>query len=232
MAVRFRSPAFFKKMRKTAILILMLGMLNFYGCASVPIEPLPKTTVKPGSIYHRVEKGQTLWRIAKIYSVDIDELVKANRIADTSNIEIGQAILIPRKPDEKPAGIPVTAEEFAWPLKGKVISSYGQVNGNLKNKGINIQAQENAKVIASRSGKVIFYGPLTGGFGKTIIIDHGDGYSTLYARNAEVFVKPGELVVKNAAIAKAGSAGRDKNTYLHFEIRKGHSPQNPGFYLP
>jgi murein DD-endopeptidase MepM/ murein hydrolase activator NlpD len=207
-------------------------MLNFYGCATAPLEPLPKTSAKTPGTYHRVEKGQTLWRISKIYNVDIDELVKANHIADSLSIEIGQAIFIPRKPGEKLERVPISAEEFGWPLKGKVITLYGQVTGNIKNDGIDLHAEQGAKVIASRSGKVIFYGPLTGGFGKTIIIDHGDGYSTVYARNSEVFVKPGDDIIKGTVIAKVGSAGRDKNTYLHFEIRKGHLPQNPGFYLP
>ncbi|MCX5709267.1 MAG: M23 family metallopeptidase, partial [Candidatus Omnitrophica bacterium] len=52
------------------------------------------------------------------------------------------------------------------------------------------------------------------------------------ARNSELFVKAGDNVLKGTLIAKAGSAGRDKNTYLHFEIRKGHVSQNPYFYLP
>jgi murein DD-endopeptidase MepM/ murein hydrolase activator NlpD len=70
-------------------------------------------------------------------------------------------------------------------------------------------------------------------FSKTIIIDHGDGFSTVYARNAQILVKPGESVQRGTLIAKVGSNSmRDKNTYLHFEIRKSHIPKNPYFYLP
>jgi murein DD-endopeptidase MepM/ murein hydrolase activator NlpD len=64
-----------------------------------------------------------------------------------------------------------------------------------------------------------------------LIIDHGDGFSSVYARNSEVFIKVGENIKKGTVIAKVGSAGRDKNEYLHFQIRKGHIPQNPNFYL-
>ena len=64
------------------------------------------------------------------------------------------------------------------------------------------------------------------------MIDHGDGLSTVYARNSEVFVKIGDEVQRGVRIAKVGQAGRDKNSYLHFEIRKRHVPQNPYFYLP
>ena len=100
------------------------------------------------------------------------------------------------------------------------------------NKGINIQPYSGSDVVAARSGRVVFYADNFGGYGKTIIIEHEDGLSTVYARNQSVFTKAGESVQKGAVIAKAGSAGRDKNTYLHFEIRKGHIAQNPYYYLP
>ncbi|MBM3252459.1 MAG: M23 family metallopeptidase [Candidatus Omnitrophica bacterium] len=100
------------------------------------------------------------------------------------------------------------------------------------NKGLNIQSYGNADIIASRSGKVVFYDNNFNDFGKTIIIEHSDGFSTVYARNSRVFIKVGDYVRKGTLIAKAGSTARDKNVYLHFEIRKGHLPQNPYFYLP
>jgi murein DD-endopeptidase MepM/ murein hydrolase activator NlpD len=100
------------------------------------------------------------------------------------------------------------------------------------NKGINIAPTGSPDVLAMRSGKVIFYADNFGSFGKTIIIDHGDGLSTVYARNQDVFIKPGEWVKKGSVIAKAGSAGRDKDIYLHFEIRRSGAPQNPYYYLP
>ena len=117
-------------------------------------------------------------------------------------------------------------------MRGRVITSFGQNSSNTINKGINIKPYSNQDVVAARGGKVVFYSEDFDGFGKTIIIDHGDGLLTVYSRNAQVFIKAGDVVQKGALIAKAGSAGRDKNTYLHFEIRKGHIPQNPYFYLP
>jgi len=65
-----------------------------------------------------------------------------------------------------------------------------------------------------------------------VIIDHLDGFSTLYAQNSSVLVKTGESVNQGQAIAKAGSSGRADRTCLHFEIRKGDKPQNPFYYLP
>ena len=95
-----------------------------------------------------------------------------------------------------------------------------------------IQPSGNLDVIASRNGRVVFLSENFGGFGKTLIVDHGDGLSTVYARNLAVFVKAGDNVQKGQLIARAGSAGRDKNVYLHFEVRKGYVSQNPYYYLP
>jgi murein DD-endopeptidase MepM/ murein hydrolase activator NlpD len=122
-------------------------------------------------------------------------------------------------------------KDFIWPLKGKIIAVFGQSFNNMANKGINIQPYNDLDIKASRSGRIIFYADDFKNYGKTIIIDHGDGFSTVYARNAEIFVKIGDYVQQGSYIAKAGSSGRDKNIYLHFQIRKGHIPQNPNFYL-
>jgi murein DD-endopeptidase MepM/ murein hydrolase activator NlpD len=123
-------------------------------------------------------------------------------------------------------------EDFIWPLKGKVISGFGQKVNNAVNKGIDIQPYKQLEVVASRSGKVVFYNNDFLDLGKTIIIEHPDGFWTVYGRNEEVFVKIGDNIKKGINIARVGRAGRDKNIYLHFEIRKGHIPQNPNFYLP
>jgi murein DD-endopeptidase MepM/ murein hydrolase activator NlpD len=195
----------------------------------------------PGS-YHRVEKGQTLWRIAKTYGADMQEVVEINKISDASSIEVGQMIFIPRgssAPKEpvviqaqSPANARIFADEdFVWPLRGSVISTFGQSYEGFINNGIFIQPSGDGSVVASRSGTVSFYSPQLGSFGKTLIIDHGDGFSTVYARNEEVYVKPGDVVRQRTMIAKAGKAGKDRRRYLYFEIRKGYTAQNPNFYL-
>jgi murein DD-endopeptidase MepM/ murein hydrolase activator NlpD len=208
-------------------------LLTFSGCATVPNIELPSQPQGLPGIYHRVETGQTLWRISEMYRIDLAELIKINRIPDASQIEIGQLIYIPSS--EKSQTLSVRnnqIEDFIWPAKGKVISTFGQTTGNMINKGINIEAYKDAQVVAARTGRIVFYSPSFNNYGKTIIIDHGDGLSTVYARNSEVFVKIGDEIQKGARIAKVGQSGRDKNAYLHFEIRKKHIPQNPYFYLP
>jgi murein DD-endopeptidase MepM/ murein hydrolase activator NlpD len=191
------------------------------------VPPPPVKETLPG-FYHRAERGQTLWRISKIYDVGLEELIRLNHISDNSSIEIGQLIFIPYGRQKQST---ISIEDFIWPIKGQVISGFGGNYNNMMNKGINIRPFQTKEVVSSRSGKVVFYSPHLEGFGKTVIIDHGDGFLTVYARNSEVFVKTGDSVEKGVIIANVGRVGRDKNTYLHFEIRKDHIPQNPYFYL-
>ncbi|MDD5432889.1 MAG: LysM peptidoglycan-binding domain-containing M23 family metallopeptidase [Candidatus Omnitrophica bacterium] len=214
-------------------LTLSLLALFFSGCASQPIIPSTKIEGLPG-IYHKVEKGETLWRISKMYNIDIDEIIRVNRIPESSSIEIGQLIFIPnqKKQTSQPAIKYSSSDDFTWPAKGRILLGFGQTSNNILNKGINIQAIESTDVIAARNGRVSFCADEFGQFGKTIIIDHQDGFFTIYSRNSKVFVKPGDSVQKGAVIAKVGNASRDKNNYLHFEIRKGPYPQNPNYYLP
>lgn len=228
MWVRFPSLAPVDMGKFRLLNIQSVWLIFVFGCATVPSgSPAPQSL--SAANYHCIQKGETLWRISKIYGVDLDELIRINRISDSTKIEPGQKIFLGEKAK---SDVYSSAEDFSWPVKGRIIADYGQVFGNMANKGINIAGNAGADVTASRSGRVVFYAPVFDDFGKTIIIDHGDGFLTVYARNSEVFVRPGDIVKKGTAIAKIGAAGRDKNTYLHFEIRKKYLAQNPGFYLP
>ncbi len=219
-------------MRKIGLLIIIV--LGLAGCAStVPYTTpiVPAFTNMPG-IYHHVEAGQTLWKISRIYAIDLEEILRVNRNLESSRLEPGQVIFIPNRHNKVELPVNYTNDDFIWPLKGRVIAPFGTNYHNLMNKGLNIQPYSNTGIIASRSGKVVFYSSDFGNFGKVLIIDHGDGLRSVYARNLEVYVRIGEIVKQGALIARAGSVGRDKGTYLHFEIRKGANPQNPTFYLP
>jgi len=215
-------------------IILVIFILGLSGCVSAPEYKRPAAPVlanMPG-IYHRVEAGQTLWRIARIYNIDLDEILRVNPNLESSKIEIGQSIFIPNRRSKVGFSASYANDDFIWPLKGRVIANFGNNYRNFMNKGLNIQPYSKTDVVASRSGKVVFYASNFGNYGKILIIDHGDGLRTIYARNAEVYVGIGETVKQGALIARAGCAGRDKAAYLHFEIRKGTTPQNPLFYLP
>jgi murein DD-endopeptidase MepM/ murein hydrolase activator NlpD len=224
-------------------IILILTVITLAGCATVP-APVGLTTMPPtasqasSGIRHRVETGQTLWRISKIYNVDIDDIIRVNRISESTPIEVGQVLLIPgglktQNIPLKPAEpVQSAGDDFIWPLKGRVIAGFGSTYRNLINRGINIQTSSGANVLASRSGRVVFYSSSFGNFGKTVIIDHGDGLRSVYSRISDCFVQAGENVSRGALIGRTGASTRDKNSYLHFEIRKGSLAQNPLFYLP
>jgi len=126
----------------------------------------------------------------------------------------------------------VPKDSFVWPVKGYIVSPFGSSVDRVKNKGIDIRTSEGAQIKASRSGRVVYCDSYLKGFGKTIILDHGDGYQTVYSYNSDILVRVGEDVLQNTVIAKAGRSGRAKEPALHFEIRKDGEPQNPAFYLP
>ncbi|MDO8488910.1 MAG: LysM peptidoglycan-binding domain-containing M23 family metallopeptidase [Candidatus Omnitrophota bacterium] len=216
-------------------IIFLLIVLFVAGCSTVPPYTGPVIPVVPqtvSGIQHRVEAGQTLWKISKLYDVDIDEILRVNHISEEAKIEIGQLLLIPSRSKATNIMVKSSGDDFIWPLKGRVISGFGLNYRNLMNKGINIQASMGAQVFATRSGKVVFYASNFGNFGKTIIIDHGDGLRSVYSRVLQVYVQLGQMVQSGSAIGSVGTSLRDKNSYLHFEIRKGAIPQNPLFYLP
>lgn len=221
---------------KTGFIVLscISFCLNLIGCVSLPATTQVTPNLNIPGFYHRVERGQTLWKISKIYNIDLDELIKINHISDVTNIEIGQMLFIPRQQKQQRVSLlESTLEDFIWPVNGKVIAAFGETFDHMVNKGINIQPSNNSDVRASRSGKVVFHSLNFKGYGKTIIIDHGDGFLTVYTKNSQVFAKLGDFVSKGSVIAKVGPAGNTggENSYLHFEIRKGYIPQNPYYYL-
>jgi murein DD-endopeptidase MepM/ murein hydrolase activator NlpD len=216
-----------------SIFFLVPAFLFFFGCAATPYCPPPAAAppAMPG-VYHRVSRGETLWRIARAYNIEMEELARLNRISDVSVIETDQLIFIPNCQKQLSLSSVYAGDDFIWPLKGEVINFFGETYGSMINKGINIGPAGSHQVLAVRNGRTVFYSGNFGSFGKTVIIDHGDGVYAVYARNKEVFIKPGDRVIKGAVIANVGSAGRDKEEYLHFELRQGHIPKNPLFYLP
>lgn len=199
----------------------------------------------PGS-YHRVERGQTLWSISKRYGVDLETLVHLNRLPSSSQINAGQLIFVPAQPTSgaapsvssmttaPSAAEPFTADAngFLWPLEGRVLAVFGARQQGVANQGIDVAAPLGAPVLASRGGRVIFVGEELPGYGRTVILDHGDGYATVYAWNSEVLVRVGQVVPQRQVIARVGATGRAASSGVHFEIRRGHRPQNPFYFLP
>ena len=242
LVTRVRSPlaALWTDLVETEKIMMRLGfmmimLIFFAGCATAPYPRGDLGRISAPGIYHEVARGETLWGISKIYAVALSKIASANRLPDASKIEVGQLIFIPTAGETaKPASYAKAAklESFIWPVRGIVVSYFGSTKSMAKNKGIDIRAQEGSAVAASRSGRVTFATNHLKGYGKTIIIDHFDGFETVYAHNKENLVQAGQHVKRGEIIAKAGSTGRTEVSALHFEIRKNHKPQNPFYYLP
>ena len=128
-------------------------------------------------------------------------------------------------------GFPSMKGSLKMPVKGTVVSFYGKrrdprFNAPIFNKGIEIKAPMGAKVRAVYHGKVIF-ADWFGGYGLTMIIDHGDGYYTVFAHLSEILKKVGEEVEKGEVVALVGDTGSLKGPRLYFEIRYHGMPRDP-----
>ncbi len=97
--------------------------------------------------------------------------------------------------------------------------------------GIDIGADYGDSVRAADGG-VVIYADWMGGYGKAVIIDHGNGISTLYGHNSELLVVEGQRVRKGEVISRVGSTGYSTGPHLHFEVRENGSPTSPMDYLP
>lgn len=118
---------------------------------------------------------------------------------------------------------------FAWPVyRAKLTSDFGQRWGSF-HPGMDMVSEQSG-ILASDNGKVILAGWKTG-YGNCIIIDHQNGYSTLYGHLSKIEVNNGENVQKGEKIGIMGSTGNATGVHLHFEIRKGEEQQNPLKFL-
>ncbi|SHJ62394.1 murein hydrolase activator EnvC family protein [Paramaledivibacter caminithermalis] len=127
--------------------------------------------------------------------------------------------------------------KMAWPAPGfsRITSPFGyRIHPILRVKklhtGIDIGIPYGKNIVAAQSGKVIHSGWL-GGYGKTIMIDHGGGIVTLYAHNSSILVKEGQKVERGQIISKCGSTGMSTGPHLHFEVRKNGEYIDPQQYV-
>jgi len=117
---------------------------------------------------------------------------------------------------------------FVWPTSSRLISGNDFWSGHL---GLDIGAAMGAPVYAADSGVVVYASSISGGYGLMVMIDHGNGFHTLYAHLSQILVKCGQNVVQGQTIAYSGSSGNSTGPHLHFEIRYGGAFVNPRDYL-
>jgi len=132
-------------------------------------------------------------------------------------------------PTPPPLPPPESSGDLAWPTIGIVTSWFGPRWGRVHN-GLDIAAASGTQIYAAQSGTVI-QSSAYGGYGNMIVIDHGDGFTTVYAHLSEYSVSTGESVSRGAAIGAMGCTGSCTGPHLHFETRVNGVPQNPMLYL-
>ncbi len=131
------------------------------------------------------------------------------------------------KPSEATGALPT----FRWPVRGKVITSYGAKTNGKSNDGINLAVPEGTPVKAAEDGVVAYSGNELKGYGNLVLVRHSNGYVTAYAHASELMVKRGDTIKHGQIIAKSGQSGEVGSPQLHFEIRKGSSPVDPLQFL-
>ena len=117
--------------------------------------------------------------------------------------------------------------KLAWPVSGKLVASYGQVRaGGMRWDGVLLAGAQGTPVRAVYHGRVV-YADWLSGLGLLTIIDHGDGYLSLYGHNERLFKEVGERVTAGDTIATVGDSGGRSSPALYFEIRKAGKPIDP-----
>lgn len=191
-------------------------------------------------IVHKVAAGDTVYSVAKKYKSDAQKIVNfpANNFADldTFALNIGQIIFVPdgvmpeAVPVYKPAPIPQfiagTGGKFQWPTQG-IITQY-PVSYHM---AVDIANGSAPSILAGDAGIVSFAGCLRYGYGCHIVINHADGFQSLYGHMSAFNVEVGQQVGRGQVIGRMGSTGRSTGTHLHFEVRKNGVLLNPLSYL-
>jgi len=202
--------------------------------------------------HHTVQRGETLSGIARRYGVSTRALARDNAIANVDHIEAGQKVFIrARSKTEESREAPTRTAQatadtstsltrthsvrgtgrLAWPLKGTVARRYGGSVGGGPARGIAIRAARGAAVKAADNGLVVVCCEHMRGYGKVVVLDHGNGLITVYANNDTLLVRPGESVRKGQSIARVGSTGRAARSQLEFRVYRWGLPQDPLRYL-
>jgi len=201
------------------------------GCATVSDGITPQADFHRRGMYHKVQKDQTLWRIAQAYQVSMADIIISNNIPNAAMIEENQLIFIPGV--DEILDIPLIEPdldqpEFIWPVDGRIVTYYGDRQGYRRHQGIELATLSQQPVKAARKGKIVFADYLTG-YDYTVIVDHQDGYFSVYGKTSELLVDLGDSVAQGDQIAKT-RGGEDQT--LYFEIRRDTVAENPLYFLP
>ena len=201
----------------------------------VAMNDLPSARyLRPGQIlevpdtdgtYVKLKKGDTISGVCKKYEVELTDLVNANPGVDIAALQIGEKLFIPG------SGALAQLFRFAWPVHGRISGRYGMrlhpvYRRRMMHTGLDIAAPRGTSIRAALGGRVKFVG-WKGGYGKTVIVEHPNGYETLYGHCQTILVDRGQTVKKGERVAKVGTTGVSTGPHLHFEVKKSGKRTNP-----
>ena len=174
------------------------------------------------------------------YGLTVDEVARVNRIEDPTRITVGDRLFIPgaTAPVEiaplRPQQVKAQPQDWVWPVAdGRILSHFGAQRRNRRHYGVDILGKRGARVLAVDDGVVVYSGTSMRGYGKTVILDHGRGLSTLYAHNSSLGVMRGQRVKRGQTIARVGRTGNASTEHCHFEVRHDDVAVNPlRFVIP
>lgn len=211
------------------------------------VKPGQKLKILPVTgIAHTVKSGDTLESVAKKYNAESQAILDYpfNDVPDDFKLKLGQVVIVPEgsppevKAPPKPRIIPQYIAQgpssptfsapggggFVWPTSTTGISQYFA----WYHPGIDMPHPGSPGVVASDGGTVIVAGwPDNYGYGNRVIVDHGNGYQTLYAHLSNIYVSSGQKVSRGQAVGQMGTTGRSTGIHLHFEIRYKGVAVNP-----
>lgn len=207
------------------------------------IKPGQQLKIPPVTgVVHKVVAGDTVYSIAKKYGVNAQNIVNYiwNEFVDQDTFALrpGQILFVPDgviKPPSQPI-IPKIVPQvlagargnsnFIWPTSG-IITQYA-VSYHM---ALDIANSFGTSILAADSGTVVYAGCINWGYGCHVIIDHGNGYQSLYAHLSRYDVEVGDSVSQGKQIGLMGSTGRSTGPHLHFEIRSQGQLLNPLNFL-
>jgi len=198
-------------------------------------------TILPVSgVYHTVVEGDTLEGIAEQYKANVEDIIayEGNYLEEPYGIEVGQKLIVPggRKPYQVrhvvawdgpiPAGASRGSGTFGWPMSGWISQRYHEYHP-----AVDIAGPQGTPIKAADSGYVAVVGRSDTGYGRYVLIDHGNGFQTLYAHFSVIVVEVGQSVAKGQTIGLCGSTGKSTGPHVHFEIKLNGVRRNPLLYL-
>lgn len=210
------------------------------------IKPGDTVNVPPVTgIVYKVKAGDTIHSIAKKFETNAQGIVDFpfNTFSDdeTFALAAGQTLIVPDgvMPDAPAPTLPRYANvltpdagavsgtgSFVWPAFGRITQPFRWYH-----KGLDIANHDGGAILASDAGTVIVSGWANTGYGYHVIVDHGNGYQTLYAHMSALSVVAGQRVARGSVLGQMGSTGRSTGTHLHYEIRTGSGNVDPLGYL-